>query len=356
MKKIIIITFFSMIVLSCSKKVHQEQFTMLSLQGESREDGVDKPFHPVKITSLKEKDDFYIRDVKKVETFNNEYYVLCNNSENVLAVFNESGEEIREIGCWGNGHGEHGQINDFCIDKKNGRVLILCPNSIVIEYTLQGEYITKNKISNSVFWNIASIDGNILCTTNHRTFTEGDDAYLFYLFDENFNLLRKHTPVLPQHMGMFSLITMPLKTINGQYMYSDFYTHRVYMLDKAGIIQKTYEYDINDLMPYRYFSDYDLFSEHQMEYNFILDNIAMNGMIFSIYKSGEQVRVALNQTDGENIKDIIVDGVIPKFYSVDNNYIISVCTKENVERLGLKMQEDINDVYYYIVRYNVTNH
>lgn len=340
------------IALSCSETVLNQQNVLLPLKESSTEKASCKDFFtPVEVIPLKETSGFSIGAVKKIEYFNKEYFVLCNNNKYDLIVFNDSGDIVREIGHWGNGRGEHGQIQDFCVDRKNQRVIVLCANSLIMTYTLSGEYVSKKELSKSVLWNIESIDGYVLCTTNHRTFTEGEDAFLFYIFDENFNLVDKHTNVLPNYMAMFSLLTSPLKTQNNHYVYSDFYMHRIYVLDSKGEILQTYVYDKEKLMPSEFFKEYGLFTENQFKYDFVLDNIVMDSTIVSVYKSKNQVRMAINRNDGKVLRDFSIKGPVPKLYAVDGHDFLSVCTIEDLEKMGLNSYGENSEQFFYIVRY-----
>ena len=345
------------ISLSCSETVVNQQSVLLPLtESVTEKASCEDFFAPVEIIPLNETSNFRIGAVKKIEYFNKEYYVLCNNSKYDLVVFDDSGNIVREIGHWGNGHGEHGQIRDFCIDRKNQRVIALCENSLIITYSLSGEYISKKELSKSVFWNIESLDGYVLCTTNHKTFTDGEDAFLFYIFDENFNLVDKHTNVLPDYMAMFSLLTSPLKKQNNHYVYSDFYMHRIYILDSKGDILQTYTYDKGGMMPSEFFKEYGLFTENQFKYDFILDNIVLNDTILSIYKSKEQVRMSMNRIDGKVLRDFPLKGLIPKLYAVDGHDFLSVCTIEDLERMGLNGYGENPKQFLYIVRYKAKHH
>lgn len=356
MKQVLFTIVLFTTTLSCSEVVVNPQYTVLSLSG-TKEIKVDCKdyFEPIEIIPLKETSDFYIKAIKKIESFNDELFVLCNNSKNVLAVFNHSGEKIREIGQYGNGHGEYGQIYDFCVDKKNQRVLILCANSHVIVYDLSGKYLSEKRISDSPFGNIACINGNVLCTTNHQTFTEGDNTYLFYLFDEKFDIITKHTNVLPDYMGMFSLQTAPLKVINDFFIYSDFYTHRIYVLDSLGEMVQTYHYGDRELMPSKLFRDYHLFTENQFKYGFILDNIFLDDKIISIYKTNSQVRISINNKKGTKMQDFPIKGVIPKLYSIDGKYILSVATIEELEESGIVDYENKTESFFFVIKYDI-NH
>lgn len=356
MKKIIYTLVLITTTLSCSETVINQESTLLPLTETGGGEVLCQDlFYPIEIIPLKETTEFHIRDIKKIENFNDEYYVLCNNSKNVLAVFSSSGNKIREIGRWGNGHGEYGQIYDFCIDKKNQRIMILCANSLVKMYSLQGEYLTEKVISKSALWNIATIDGNILCTSNHQTFTNGEDAFLFYIFDENLNLITKHTNVLSDYMGMFPLLTSLLKTAGNHYIYSDFYMHRIYILDKMGEVTQIYNYDKKALMPSTLFKEYNLFTENQFKYDFILDNIVITDTILSIYKVGQQVRIALNHRNGETIMNGPIKGPIPKLYTTDGNNLISLSTVEDLGKMSFINYDEKDESFFYVVRYKMND-
>lgn len=356
MKNIIVVLTFMCMMLSCSETVISHSSISLPLTEAAGEFAFKDCFAPVEFIPLQEAPDFHIGTVIKVEYFNDEYYVCCENSSKYqLVVFDKQGKKVREIGCFGNGHGEHGRIRDFCVDKINHRVILLCDNSVVMVYSLSGEFSLQKRLSRSVFENIASLDGYILCTTNHHTYREGDDAFLFYIFDEKFSLLAKHTPVLPDYMGMPSLQTAKLKTQDNHYVYSDFYQHKIYVMDAQGEILQIYNYDKPKLMSSELFKDYDLFTENQFKYDFIFDNVMIKDTIVSIYKSGQQVRVSINTLDGSVRKDGLLKSYKPKLNAVCGDNILSVCTIEDLERMGLNEYSDKSSPFFYIVKYKLLN-
>lgn len=230
---------------------------------------------------------------------------------------------------------------------------MLCENSRIIVYSLSGNYISEKRISQSSFGNIESLNGFILCTTNHQTFTEGQNAFLFYVFDEKLNLVTKHTHVLPDYMSMFSLLTSPLKVIDNNYVYSDFYTHRIYLLDSVGEIVQTYSYEEKKLMPSELFKEYNLFTKNQFKYDFILDNVVMKDTILTIYKDGDQIRLNLNNRRNGEIKDFPIKGVIPKLYGIDGKNILSVNTVGELKKMGIDNHGKIPEAYFFLTKYKI---
>lgn len=92
MKQILYVLVFITTLLSCSETVINSQYTVLPLT-EKDNVKVDSKncFTLTSIIPLKETTGFHIRAIKKLVKENNEYYILCNNSKDILVVFNKTG-------------------------------------------------------------------------------------------------------------------------------------------------------------------------------------------------------------------------------------------------------------------------
>lgn len=291
-------------------------------------------FDVVECLPLAESSESHIDGIKRLEYFDGEYYVLCSSDNTGLVVFDGAGRFVRKIGRCGKGRGEYQGTLDFAIDRKGGRILLLCHNSQLIVYGLDGSYMGEKTLGKSILWNIACIGDRFLCTTNHQTYTEGEDACLFYLFDKDLSLVARHTEVLPEYMGMVSLVPSRLKVYDDSYIYSDFYTHRLFVLDKDGNVRQCYEYDKDGLMPSDRFVNYRTFTENQFKYDFIFDNVLVAGYFVTIYKKDSQARIAVNDDSGQVVTDKALYGVLPTFHASDGDDVLSVVTMETAREIA----------------------
>lgn len=137
---------------------------------------------------LETTDESLLARVSKVVSYKNEYYLL-DRSQKRLYVFDGNGRYMRCIGAVGAGPGEYVHLSDFTIDEENGRVAILDAPSNIYLYDLQGNFLESKKLDKSMFRSIMSNKDGFVCTTNYSAYTEGDDAYLIYRFDKDFNLM-----------------------------------------------------------------------------------------------------------------------------------------------------------------------
>ncbi|MDE6348451.1 MAG: 6-bladed beta-propeller, partial [Bacteroides sp.] len=169
-----------------------------------------------------------IGDVAKIEEFNNEYYVLDKSIQKCVLVFDGHGKYLRRIGKIGQGPGEYTQICDFTVNRSTGCIAILSGQSKVYVYSLTGEFQTVKQVSESVLWSIVSNDCGYFMSSDHRTYTEGENAYLLYAFDENLNFKGKWGQVLSRQMPTLPLLSSALQTVGNETYYCDIFTNSVY--------------------------------------------------------------------------------------------------------------------------------
>lgn len=339
-------------MLSCSETVLSGDALRISLDiSDTVRSHFEDYFTITESIGLQENDSIHVTQIKKIIEYNEEYYVMDYSGNVNFLVFDKKGNFLRRIGAPGKAHHEYSHPRDFAIDRKNRKFLVLCEGSLLKAYTLFGEFIDDKVLSESVLENIASVDGTILCTTNHHTYREGDDACLFYLFDSDYNLLRKHTQVLPEYMGMILIANPCLKECSNCYSYLDFYTHKLYVLDRKGTIENTYAFGKSNLMPYKYFRDYSAFTEVQFNYDFITDNIMTDESIVSVFKNRKQLCLNISDYSGKVLLNKPIRGFIPKFYSCDGSCIITATTREYFEERDSQcFAEGGNIPFHYILK------
>jgi len=356
MKKILYLL-LAILLNSCSEVVVNHDLATIKLQtNDTLHASFEELFKITEYISLKENENYHMKSIRKIEYYNGEYYVHCSYDKTGLIVYDKEGRFLRKIGAYGKGHGEYQKTCDFTIDRKNNRILLLCWSSVLKIYNLNGDFIEEKKLTNSALWSIACIDGNILCTTDHKTYTEGDDAFLFYLFNQKLELISKHTNVLPESMGMFSFAASKLKIYKNKFTYFDFYTHQIYTLDKLGNILQCYKYDRDNLMPTKNFKDDIRFVEGQNSHSFILDNIFINDRIVTIYNESPQLRYLISDLSGNSIENRKMRGVLPRLYYYDDETIISVATVDDMPSIigkGVEPEDSINGNLFYLIKYKL---
>ena len=348
-----ILYLLAILLVSCSETVINMEGSSISLEGDDTTHVyITEYLKIVECVPLIETEECILGNIRNIEEYDNEYYILGKFEKTGIVVFNKDGEFVRKIGNYGNGRGEYSKILDYTVDQKNKRVLVLLNDSKLKIYDLKGNYISEETLTKSLLYNIACIDGNILCTTNHQTYTSGEDAFLFYVFDENFKKIKKHTNVLSTYMGMFSLNLHRLMTNQRKFYYTDFYTHNIYVLDKLGNIEQIFSYDKSSLMPTEYFKGYTTFTENQMKFDFVFNNIIIGGNIITIYKDKEQLRIAINDVEGNTKSNKALKGIMPECYMYKDNFVLSSLTNEQMTELSIPLPS-VKNTYQSIIKYTL---
>lgn len=91
----------------------------------------------LEIVRLESRDEAYVRPSSVRLTDN---YILVHSSRNIpFKLFDRKGRFIRTIGISGGGRGNYGQVCDFQLDEKRGRIYLMPRNATeLIVYDLQG--------------------------------------------------------------------------------------------------------------------------------------------------------------------------------------------------------------------------
>lgn len=115
--------------------------TLIVCHTEKMKDSIVLPLsyfvEDLEIVPLENRDEAYVRPVT-VRVSDN--YILCHSSRNMpFKLFDRKGRFIRNIGISGGGRGNYGQVYDFQLDEKHGRIYLIPWNATeLIVYDLQG--------------------------------------------------------------------------------------------------------------------------------------------------------------------------------------------------------------------------
>lgn len=152
-------------------------------------------------------------------------------------------------------------------------------------------------------------------SSGHRTYTEGENAYLLYAFDSDFNLKGKWIQVLSKQMPTLPLLSSALQTVGNEVYYCDVFTNSIYAYkcDIDGVIKK---YDINFPvpMPNDIFANVMDFMGKQREYDFISEVIINDDSILLGYILRGSYHVAIIDSDGIILRNGQYSGHFPKTF------------------------------------------
>lgn len=83
--------------------------------------------------------------IDRVLKHGDKYYLLDTRMKQVL-LYDTLGNYINSIRNIGNGVGEYSSLKDIAIDKSNNHLLLLAVPSMILYYTLDGDYIKQTKL------------------------------------------------------------------------------------------------------------------------------------------------------------------------------------------------------------------
>lgn len=272
-----------------------------------------------------------ISNIKRIIPYKNQYYILDNDIHKCILIYDENGNFIRKIGNVGKGKTEYQTVEDFTIEENSGNIIVLSSNSTLYIYKADGSFVDKKKIDESVFWNIAYNNNRYIFTTNNLTFTKGDNAFLIYTYDLNFNLLSKDISVLPMQMYMLSPLGTNIKTLRNFTIYTDIYEKKVYVIDENMNIKECFEYQMSNPIPYEDLSNTQKFIQTQQKYDYLLENVFLAKNIVTFYSKEGEARLSVVNNEGKIIKDSKYAGIIPKIFWTDGNTILCAMPYEDYE-------------------------
>lgn len=348
MWKVIILFGFSLLLSACRQeaceKEHTDEINVLVSDGCDGTALLGDVFETVETIQLESSTESMITHIKRLIPFKEKYFILDNKEQKCILVFDHKGKFIRKIGKVGHGRGEYITVEDFCIDKENERIVILSNNSTVYAYKLDGEFLFKKELDKSILWSIASNSQGFLLSSNHLTYTSGENAFLFYRFDKDFNLIKKSHPVLPKQMYAVSGISANPCTLKDKFVYTDLYRHKVFRFDQEGDIESCYELQFSHQMPYIKFHDTNVFMKEQQKYDYLLDNILFDDKFIFFFVQKGKVHIAASDLSGKILQNKEFLGPIPKLLYSDERHIFSAHSPEDIRWMaeaGLLSSKDI---------------
>lgn len=345
----------SIFIWSCSDKTFDIACVNIPLNSsDTTKSSFNDYFEITMCLPLEDSKDCHITFARRIEFFENKYYVFSSNGNMGLFVFNKDGKFIKRIGERGNGHGEYSNILDFTLDKKNRRLLLLCNRpSFVKVYSLDGMFMEDKVLDNTSLSDIACVNGLILCPTNHQGFTKNESDSLFYVFDENFRIVKKHTFISDNSIGITSFIPSNTKAFGDKFIFSDFHEHRTFILNSQGEIDKCFKYENDELVSLKNQKNMKLFMDNQIKSSFILSSSILDDKCITFYKAGKSINLSINKLDGECIINNTIKS-FPYFLGYDGSQALSAVTQDELKLLNIKTKYDnANNHGFYIIKYRL---
>lgn len=100
----------------------------------------------IQLIPLETTDASLLRTIRKIETFNGNYYLLDDRGEKIL-VFNETGRFLFAIDDAGSGPNQYADASDFQVNPANGEITLLsAPDHALFIYNANGAFLRKHKL------------------------------------------------------------------------------------------------------------------------------------------------------------------------------------------------------------------
>lgn len=327
MKKVLFHIFVVMLFTACSgTNINEKQIDTVEIDITQNEDNpilFDELFQIESMIPLESNPKCLITKIKRVIFYNDCYYILDKKKNKCVLVFDNSGRFLCKIGNVGHGHGEYVSVEDFTIDKEGERVIILSENSTIYEYDMSGNFKEMKELDKSLLWSIASNPQGFLLSSNHLTYTSGENAFLFYFFDKEFHLEKKFFPVLPMQMYAPSSILNNICISQDRFVYNDMYTHKSYIFDESTNIEVSYDFKLKNPMPIEMFCDTEIFIAEQFEHDYLLDVVVLHDKIISFYRQDNESYVVEFDNKGKILQNSKYLGILPIFLGSDGDCIFS---------------------------------
>ena len=312
MKKSILILTVLVLFSSCALENGLIQENKLSLKDcGNTEIKVNDLFKELSAIHLENNRNCFMKYIVKIIPFKNHYYILGGAEQSKLYVFNSHGKFIRIIGAIGHGHGEYTNLSDFAIDKDRKRIVVLSDPYKILVYDLMGMFKFFRTLKEAGFWHISWNKNKFLFATKHFDYNKDQ----LYLYDSDFNFLKKWGQAIPGAFGGMPLMTSVLQNDNDKTYYFEETARKIYSFDSLNMeTAKTYDLAIPNPMPFNLFVHEDTFLKNQLKYDLVLDAIIVKNKILVTYVINRKVMARLMTLDNKPIVSGFSRGAWPKMF------------------------------------------
>lgn len=272
-----------------------------------------------------------VSSADKIECDGECFYVLDKVKGKCVYRFDKAGRFLNKIGVQGKGHEEYVNIYDFTMDSANGKVLILAEASTVYVYDKNGDFVSHKKISDTRLWNIQYTGGGLLASTNHSTYTSGDNSFLLYEYDGDLNCVAKWNHVLPRYTDLPPMSSFVFQESDGLLSYIDQKQNRVFL----------YNSDKNDFCDYislsfphprpaSHYEDAMIFMDYdnQKKYDWLGEFLCGMDKFVATYFHDGKYCVSVSDANGKILKEGVLAGAMPRIFPLQHDEYIAALTPE----------------------------
>ena len=299
---------------------------------------------PLDIIPLETTDESLLGTVDKLMEHNGRYYVLDKMRKGVL-VFDSSGKFLHRAGRIGQGPGEYQDLVDFTVDGNTGYLYLLAQSSTIYVYDCLGVFLWRKRLSNSMFWNIGHHKNGFVCSSNHLTHTSGEDAFLLYRYEGDFQERDRSIDVYEKQIFSPLFISSPFQKWNDGFYYMDTFCNVVYALHKEDVVPFC-QFGFSSPMPIEYFADTNRFMENQMRFDFVMELFFSNKYLWVSYiHNGNHYTKIFDMFGSRMVVGGLTKGIMPKVYQSGESLLSPISAEEYLEswnHLDKMLKDKIN--------------
>ncbi|TKG95444.1 6-bladed beta-propeller [Puteibacter caeruleilacunae] len=283
----------------------KEKTTLKMLDNVTTLDDITTEFDEFEYTPLETTAESIIGRITKLIPTNDNLFILDASQRKCVLIFSRKGKFIRTIGRKGAGPGEYKSLNDFTIDEQRKQIIMLTDHSTLMIYDFEGQFIRKKKLTSSAhLYNIGRYNNGYICSANHQSVLEGDEAYLLFNYDRDFNLKGKIGEVLPLWVSIPSNVNNPILTDQSGTVFFDSFTNQIYINPEDKSKTKTIALDFDgNAIPTELYADYQKLFPVMGKYSFFTETACLvDHTVYCSFVNKKFVHLALIDLDNMQVK------------------------------------------------------
>ncbi len=292
-------------------------------------------FDSLKYVSLKTSDEILIKQLTKVQYFNERIYVLDKQMQSVFS-FDMAGELVWKIQKQGEGPGEYSQLVDFDIDAQANKLLLFSRLEKIQVYDLEGNFIEEQR---------TPLFGTSFATFNNwmYIYTGGRSNVLDEKNEQNNLLIRNAQQIwkgeIPFSNELGSVMIYELSNAFCKYeneiRFFMPFSSNIYSVKEDSVYIK-YHFDFGKYnFPGNYFDNHTTDDLSETQYAFGLNSYWENKKYcyFQITYKQESVEIMYSKKDGKVYCGILYDNLgycFPQIFQAAGNCIVGARYPEDL--------------------------
>lgn len=143
-------------------------------------------FDDIKFIELESTPNSLLGKISKVIYYNDTIYVMDKSVSKAVFLFNQDGKFISKIGNIGKGPGEYINISDFCLDKKDNRVMLINSDyKCIYSYFKDGTFEKEYSFSENLYGNSLVVSDDEIFINAVPNYNSEEGQYILQCINKN---------------------------------------------------------------------------------------------------------------------------------------------------------------------------